>query len=203
MQALDATGTVRSDATKKKSIHDEAALARRRFARQQVLFLTRGWSAATGKRWTLSVAPLLVVATAASISSAGPEVWAPMPLPLFILAAFIGPLAFLAPAGIFLLWSKQLLNGEARVPHRSLWALAVLGALNFWYFLSVWTEGVLRYGHDYVLTVAIVNAGFVATLGGRAVRSYRRPTFASSLFFHSLLFLWLVWYAFPYLGEGP
>src|SRR5262245_22812882 len=90
------------------------------------------------KRWTLLTAALLVVATVLSLLPGNPKVWAPFPLPLFILAVFAGPLAWVAPATLFLLWSNQLLRGEPRVPYRSLVALVVLTVLSVWYFRATW-----------------------------------------------------------------
>jgi uncharacterized membrane protein YhdT len=157
----------------------------------------------TNKRWTLGATLLLVAATIMSILPGVPKCWAPFPLPLFVLAGFTGPLVFVVPAGTFLLWSKQLLGGEPRVPYRTVGALVVLGCLSVWYFMSTWSDSVMRYGQGFVTTVVGVNVGFVAALVALVVWSYVRPSFRLSLSVHFVLFLWLAWYAFPYLGEGP
>jgi len=34
-------------------------------------------------------------------------------------------------------------------------------------------------------------------------RAWRASSFGMNLFFHAMLFAWLAWYAFPYLGELP
>jgi hypothetical protein len=154
------------------------------------------------KRWTVGVAILLVVATVISLSQGVPKVWAPFPIPLFILMILTGPLAFIMPGVEFLLWSWQLLRGQPCIPHRSVGALVILGCLSVWYFVGAWSEGIMRYGAGYVVAVAAANVGFLALLTGLSIWSYKRPTFTSSLLFHSIMFLWLAWYAFPYFGEG-
>src|SRR5215475_14740383 len=109
------------------------------------------------KLWTLLMAALLVAATFLSMLAGVPKVWAPFPFPLFIIAVLTGPLVWVVPAAAFLLWSKQLLRGEPRVPYRSLLALAVLAGLSVWYFRTTWDDSVMRYGHDFVVAVACVN----------------------------------------------
>jgi hypothetical protein len=152
--------------------------------------------------WTIIAALALLVATVVSLLQGVPKLWAPWPVPMVLLTILAGPLAFIAPAGAFLLWSKQLFRGEPRVPHRSLGALVILASLSIWYFASVWSEGILRYGFGYVGVAAATNATLVVVLSGLAIWTYRRPSFAFSMTFHFLLFFWQACYAFPYFGEG-
>jgi len=154
--------------------------------------------------WTLVAATLLVPATFLSLVLGDPpKLWAPYPLPLFAGAAVMGRWVFLTPACLFLLWSIQLFRGDPRVPYRSLGALVVAGALDLWWLHQFWSNGVTMHGNRYMVAVVLVNALFIAALTAISIRSFRHPTFAQSLSLHSLLFLWLVWCAFPMLGEGP
>jgi hypothetical protein len=56
--------------------------------------------------------------------------------------------------------------------------------------------------HTYV--VCIVNAAWIAFLWLIFARYWKRePSFKINLLLHWVLFAWLAWYAFPYLGELP
>jgi hypothetical protein len=49
-----------------------------------------------------------------------------------------------------------------------------------------------------------VNAGWAVALVFAFVRTWQNgASFRTSLFVHWMLFAWLAWYAFPYLGELP
>jgi hypothetical protein len=58
-------------------------------------------------------------------------------------------------------------------------------------------------GIGYVVGVAAINVLCWALLGVLAFRARRRPSYGRSLMFHTALFAWLAWCAFPYLGELP
>jgi hypothetical protein len=63
--------------------------------------------------------------------------------------------------------------------------------------------GVIYRGALYTALVYVINAIWLASLWWAVVRCQRQPSFARNLFSHWLLFAWLAWYAFPYLGELP
>jgi hypothetical protein len=159
-------------------------------------------SQSIARLWTYGCAVVLVVVSAVTLLQGSPEVWAPWPTYMLIALLVSGPLAFIGPSVLFLLWSKQLLRGESRLPYRSLMLLFLVGSLSLLYFYANWPEGIMRYGNGYVATVATVNTVFFVVLGALSLWAFSRPSFGVALLFHFMLFLWLGWFAFPYFGEG-
>jgi hypothetical protein len=105
---------------------------------------------------------------------------------------------------LFFVWHRGLFRGEARVPRRSYALPATVTILNAVYFNVGWKFGLQYQGAEYTRVVFMVNVGWATILvfafGGTWTNG---SSFKISLFLHWLLFAWLAWYAFPYLGELP
>ncbi len=151
--------------------------------------------------WTLAVTAVLGIPGILALTVGTVGVLMPLPTYLFLLGYFVGAAAFALVPILFLVWCRSLFSGDPIVPRRSLWALAVLTVLSVWYFVIAWPYGLRHQGHAYTMFVLAANAAFLATIAALGVRARRQPSFAVSLAFHGLLFLWLAWYAFPSLGE--
>ncbi len=120
------------------------------------------------------------------------------------------PMFFLSFAGIvvppiaFLLWCRQLMRGNAKIPRRTYVLFAVLAILDALYLYVAWPDGVAMQGMRYTRSICGINAGWIVALGALFfIFSKRPPSYRTSLFLHWLLFLWLACYAFPFLGEMP
>ncbi len=127
-------------------------------------------------------------------------------IPAFAIATLgINPrLAVLLPPLLFLAWNPGLLNGSKSAPKRSYGLLLILIALDVAWFVYGWRLGLEYEGAQYTHAVAYVNLMWVVPLG--ALASFERrgtPSFAKNLALHCAIFVWLAWYAFPYLGELP
>jgi hypothetical protein len=81
--------------------------------------------------------------------------------------------------------------------------LTILTVLSIAYFVSSWANGIEYQGRTYTIVICVANFLWLAALWVILYRSARLSSFRASLFFHSALFAWLAWYAFPYLGELP
>jgi hypothetical protein len=141
---------------------------------------------------------LLVTLVAFGVLGGGsPTVAAPTPFPLFLAYAFVGPMAFLIPAVLFVGWSWPLSRGQARFPNRSLVLMSVLFVLSAaWHIAGGWrTYYGVRMAYIWLLYVALVIVS--ATL------CRLRPRFWLNAAAHWLLFAWLASYAFAYYGEVP
>ena len=90
---------------------------------------------------------------------------------------------------------------RAKLPKRTVWATATLTVLTVLDFSIEWKYGIEFHGPEYTITVALINAVWLGLLWWVAVRAWRRPSFKTILVTHWLMFAWLSWYAFPYLGE--
>jgi len=168
--------------------------------------------------WLPTGAALLVLAIAGhvGVAAGAPTMWSPLPaltiLPTlgvligtgestparwiveFILPACVGPLLLFA-------WHPKLLVGARRVPARSVAGLAVLSFLTFLDFWLEWTQGVRYHGETYVRGVFAVNMMALCGAWALLLWARRRQAFTITLAAHTFVAAWLVWFAFPWLGE--
>lgn len=147
------------------------------------------------------------------LGSGSPTLISPLPVltivPAFLLAGLFGGAAVfkivtVLPTMLFLAWNPSLLRGEAKIPKRSYVLLSTAIVLNVVYFIGSWKWGIQYQGIHYVHTICAVNVVWTAFVGGVFAMSLKRSSsFGLNLFVHWVLFAWLAWYAFPYLGELP
>jgi hypothetical protein len=136
-----------------------------------------------------------------------PTVFSPLPaltvIPALLLSDWhLGNAAVILPTLLFFLWNRQLFRSEAKVPRRSYALLALLAVLTAIDFVASWKCGLQYEGPKFTVAVCSVNVAWLVFLGLAFVRTRKGTTsFATSLFLHCMLFAWLGWYAFPWLGE--
>jgi hypothetical protein len=110
--------------------------------------------------------------------------------------------ALMFPGLLFFAWNPRLLWGQVRTPKRTYVLVVVgvmLGAANL---IVSWSYGVRWQGTEYTLFVEAESVACIAILCGLLFRSWKsEPSFAWNLALHWVLFAWLAWFAFPYLGE--
>jgi hypothetical protein len=137
-----------------------------------------------------------------------PTVICPFPaltvIPAFLLssARVVWPAALVPPV-LFFPWNPGLVQGQAKVPMRSLALLALLTVLTVLWFVGDWQFGLRYQGLRFTRAVCGINIGWLIVLWVAMVRGHRKPQFITNLLAHWLMFAWLGWYAFPYLGELP
>lgn len=130
------------------------------------------------------------------------------PLPMLtVLPAILlglGIAAIMVPTLLFFIWNPGLFRGDPTVPTRSYVLTAVLAVLSVIYFVTSWSAGVHYQGMENTRTLCLVNILSVISLalGFSGVRKVG-PSFKYNLLVHWMLFAWLSWYAFPWLGELP
>jgi hypothetical protein len=152
---------------------------------------------------------LLIPAWIGLFSSGGLTLYSPLPtltiLPAFVLSRWhLESVAVLVPSILFFLWNPGLLlNRRPNPPKRTIVLLGLLTVLTVVDCVLEWKNGVHYRGTRYTILVYSINATWLASLWWAVVRSQRQPSFKGNLFSHWLLFAWLAWYAFPYLGELP
>ncbi len=129
------------------------------------------------------------------------------PLPVIVAIPALLGLRYAAaavPMLLFFLWNPALFRGEAKVPKRSYALLVAATLLSVPWFVMGWKYGLEFQGGKYNYSVLAINIGWLAGLWAMAARSRKvEPSFRARLFLHWILFAWLAWYAFPYLGELP
>jgi hypothetical protein len=135
-----------------------------------------------------------------------PSLVTPFPFLTIIPAFLLGSLYWLAvliPSALFFAWNPQFFRAIGKVPRRSLGLLALATALTIWWFVDGWGYGVKYQGLRHTYAMAVLNAAWLVLLWLTLFRASRIQSFRQGLLFHWLLFAWLGWYAFPYLGELP
>ena len=106
------------------------------------------------------------------------------------------------PPLLFFAWNPRLLYGQARTPKRT-YVLVVLGvALGAVNLIVSWSYGVRWEGIGYTRLVSAESTLFMAILCVLFLYSWKgEQSFMWNLALHWVLFAWLAWFAFPYLGE--
>src|SRR5260370_36755298 len=102
---------------------------------------------------------------------------------------------------MFFAWNPWLYRGKTRVPKRSLGLLIIATALSLVWFVESWKYGLEYQGRQYTQAICVVNGVWLAALWILLASRWDRDSVTGNLLLHWLLFAWLGWYAFPYLGE--
>ena len=134
-----------------------------------------------------------------------PWLFSPMPLVL-VVPAFLSvpaPVVAALPALIFWTVGWSLLAGREQMRLGPLIFYGVMGALNVAYLVLGWRYGLRFQGPLHTVVVSVLSLALFAGGAALAVLARRRPSFGRHFAAQWVLGLWLVWYAFPYLGELP
>ena len=151
-----------------------------------------------------------------------PPVWAPMAGPIF-LSSFIGlwtisgngpvsniganfymavfTLIPISLASLFWVSGRGLFRGDSNIPRWLLWASLVIGVLHVDFFFESWNYGLKYQGLAHTVAVSVENAVLFGAIVTVYVIGRRNPSFGRNLLCRWLFFFWLVWCAFPFLGE--
>jgi hypothetical protein len=143
-------------------------------------------------------------------SSGGPTLYCPMPamtvLPAFALLSFgMRPFAaVLVPMVLFFLWNPGLVvHHQTNLPKRTIGVVVLLSVLTVVDFVLEWKLGLQYRGARHTVIIYGINAVWLGALWWALLSAWRRPAFRTNLLAHWILFAWLGWYAFAYLGELP
>jgi hypothetical protein len=157
----------------------------------------------------LTALSLLLTAAIGLMGSRAPTPICPFPvltiIPALILSTWrLQYISVAIPALLFIGWQPALFRGETKVPKRSFALFALIACLTVLYFVESWHWGLQYQGAQYTYLVCFINAIWIASILGLFIRNLNRPpSYLSNLCLHWMLFAWLGWYAFPYLGESP
>jgi hypothetical protein len=154
-------------------------------------------------------AMLIWLAGYLSVQAPVPTVWSPYSLPTAIPALLIHdlfpslwlPFLTFPLAAVFVIWSFPLLNLRPRLPLRSIVLFVVLVILSLVFHVGSWPYGIKYQGLHHTVLLVTFNIAAVLLLVGVLLRGRRYPGPYTNLSFHILLFGWVAWCAFPWLGE--
>ncbi len=154
----------------------------------------------------LTALGLLIPASNGLFLSGAPTIFSPFPaltaIPALMLTQWhLGYAAVLLPTLFFLMWNPQLFRAEGKIPKRTYVLFALFAALSAIDFAVSWKWGLQYQGPQYTAIVFSINVAWVGFLSIAFRRCLNTsPSFRTSLFVHWMLFAWLCWYAFPWLG---
>ena len=152
---------------------------------------------------TLMAGICLAIPAMIGLSAGEPRPLSPMPM-LVVIPAFLFRVGgVLLPIAFFFAWNPRLFHGQETMPKRTYWLLGITILLNLAWFAVGWKDGVQFEGIRFMRIVGTVNAVWAALLLALFSAFKKGGSFHKNLFLHWMLFVWLVWYAFPYLGELP
>lgn len=165
----------------------------------------------TGSLTLVAGCGLLLPAYTGLLLHGTPTLLCPLPFltvtPAFILssplAGQFARAAVLAPLLLFFAWNPRLCGGQMQVPKQSLMLLMIATPLSVMWFVGSWKYGLEYQGAQYTHAISVMNGVWLAALWITLASLWHRESFTGNLLFHWLLFAWLGWYAFPYLGELP
>jgi hypothetical protein len=148
---------------------------------------------------------LLLVEAGACFLSGTPSLISPTPMPLIvpILWGVPFPLVLALPILIFWVWVRPLRSGRSVGPRKTWFLFLATGALSSAWFVSGWNYGLRYQGGVYTRTTAGLSAVLGSIVLVLLLRGKDRSTPSLGLVTQSLLFAWIVSYAFPWLGELP
>jgi hypothetical protein len=165
------------------------------------------------REWSILGGALALVVVSWTAIGGVPSAWSPGPAAVVSPLLLVGELllsagaprpfefaGFLAVPVAFVAWTMPLRRRDDIAP-RSRWAALVLGILALAFLPYGAPYGLDYQGAAFVAAMVAENLLFAAALGAVAVRNRRRPAFKTSLAFHLVLFGWLAWCAFPWMGE--
>lgn len=152
---------------------------------------------------------LLIPATIGLFLTGVPTLLCPLPyltvVPAFLLSSMhLEHAAVLIPVILFFAWNPSLFRGSSTIPKRTYVLFVIATVMSVIWFIVGWNYGLQYQSPTYTHYICVLNIAWIAGIGALLLlRQKRNPSFASNLVFHLVLFAWLGWYAFPYLGELP
>jgi hypothetical protein len=147
---------------------------------------------------------LLVPATLGFSFSGVPTVHAPFPALVIVPSFVLGMPALFFPTVLFFAWHPALFKGSRTFAKRTYCLFVALVVLSAIWFSVGWKLGLQYEGARYTYIVCAVNAVWITVLSALLWQCRRKKiSFPFNLLVHWVLFAWLAWWAFPYLGELP
>jgi hypothetical protein len=154
------------------------------------------------------VAAAVVVIASQSLALFGgraPSLISPASFPL-IVPALLGVPPWLVTifwGGVFLGWNPALLKSGAHVPARTVALWLATALLSGAYFVASWRAGLVFEGPVFTRVSFVLDLALFGLCSVLLWRARVAPSFRRSLSFQACLFVWLLTYAFPYLGQAP
>lgn len=130
-----------------------------------------------------------------------PQPYAPFPLPFTFAILAFGFGATIIPSILFFVFCHRLFTGNPKTSIYIFGIAIILGILSIVWFILSWDYGTHYQGFSHTLTVLILNCVVYLSSLFLLIWGKDRPSFPVAFTGQWLLFAWLTWVAFPWLGE--
>jgi hypothetical protein len=138
----------------------------------------------------LSVIPALIV-------SSTPLNYPELPYRTFILSLLAaGPIMI-----AYIAWSLPC-RTSPKIPMHSILIWLIVCILSILTFTLSWDNSIKWRGEMFTIVLAILNVFIAALCGLFIIANRKQPSPTSVIVFHGIMFTWLAWGAFPWLGES-
>lgn len=145
---------------------------------------------------------LVLIAWVGLFSANDQTLYHPLPMLTVVSVWTMSYAGVLVPAILFFLWIPSLfLRQQSTLPRRTIGLVAILTALMLAEFETVWKAAIQYQGLHLTVAFLAINTLWLGAIWWTVVHAQRRPSFGANLLSHWILFAWLGWYAFPFLGE--
>ena len=102
---------------------------------------------------------------------------------------------------LFTAWSYPLLLGKKQIPKRTIIVALVLVCLSAIFLFFSWSYGIQYQGYIHTLSIDFFNFCFWIILYFLYRANVKQISFSTNFMFHWMLFAWIGWCGFPWLGE--
>jgi len=154
---------------------------------------------------------LVLVVSSLTMSAGYPKIYSPYSLTVVIPLLALNTLglsgillvfcASLPKALLFFASTVPTMRGNAKVGRILAGLSAILMLLSIGFLFIFYDYGVQYQGKQHTLLMYLFNATLIGATITVFLVNFSRPTVNSSLLYSCLLFCWLGWCAFPWLGE--
>jgi len=162
-------------------------------------------------KFTIGFIVVLIISSLTMIANY-PKIYSPysfvVVIPAFMFSALELPkfilyfLAALPNALCFLLWSKFTVKGEFLIQKTTFNLSRILVILSILLCITSYNYGIKYQGLSHTLFIYLFNVFFIGALYKVYLINRIKPSINNSILYNILLFSWLGWCAFPWLGEG-
>jgi len=136
---------------------------------------------------------------------AAPNIFSPMSFPLVVCALYIPVHPYitiiLIPIIGFWLSMVPILRGNLNFSYIQFFVILFIGGLNIVWIFYGFDWGLKYQGLYHVVIVSIFNCSIFISLLSCYFVFRKNPSFGRKTFLNGMIWIWLAWYAFPYLGE--
>jgi hypothetical protein len=135
-----------------------------------------------------------VVLPAIAVSSFAPDIIIGSRLAFYALSAL--------PITVFyLVWSFIFARNLPQISKPSQYLALILVLLSVWHLVAGFKYGLQYQGLAHTLLIYLYAVSFFGALFTLWFKNSQRPSYQTCQWFHIVLFCWLGWVSFPWLGE--